>query len=529
MEKRRTKIILTVLIGLLILIIGGTSFYLVRGRMAEKNYTEAITSAEKYVAQNNYEDAVIQYKKAISVNKKDDKAYIGLSEVYILQEDFSKAKAILNKGYGATGSIKIKRALEKVEREILVGNYLTGDKMKRENFDLSTASANIKIDASFYQKLISYTFEDFKDEFGSAGNIKKNKEGYLEVAHPKLNGKCYYRNTGNNKDIVDESRSTPKETSMPEKISLNSVGLLFRNFEGGVSLDKIQIMLSQRVQPVKKDKRTYIEAELDDCVIRIETDDDGNIVDEDAWNEIILPNANKKKKNAGHISGVVLDAVTGSGVGEAVLIFEPAAEVGEKQTIKTDSTGIFSAELEPENYKVTVSADQYIEEEFSCKIEEGKTYKGIQYIISPDLAAGSARIVLEWNAQPMDLDSYLSGETDAGKEVDVRYSRKESREGDKVIASLDLDDTDGYGPETTTIYDLNGVYRFRVADFHRTRTMKEYGATVKVYLPGKQPEVITINPEADVKDIWIVCEIDHGELNIINGAPDEDRFTTSNK
>ena len=92
-----------------------------------------------------------------------------------------------------------------------------------------------------------------------------------------------------------------------------------------------------------------------------------------------------------------------------------------------------------------------------------------------------------------------------------------------------MDDTDGYGPETTTIYDLNGVYRFRVADFHRTRTMKEYGATVKVYLPGKQPEVITINPEADVKDIWIVCEIDHGELNIINGAPDEDRFTTSNK
>lgn len=98
-----------------------------------------------------------------------------------------------------------------------------------------------------------------------------------------------------------------------------------------------------------------------------------------------------------------------------------------------------------------------------------------------------------------------------------------------MIAELDLDDTDGYGPETMTIYDLNGVYEFQVADFRRTRTMKEYGATVKVYLPNKEPVTITIDPSADVKDIWIVCEIDHGELNIINKAPETDEFSISNK
>jgi len=529
MEKKRIRMILTILAGILILIIGGMSFYLVRSRMTEKNYTEAVTSAEKYLAQNDYEDAIIQYKKAISVNQKDEEAYIGLADVYILQQDFSKAKAILNKGYGATKSVKIKRALDQVENESMVGNYLTDDKNKRKDFDLSKASANIKLDASFYQKLISYTFEDFKDEFGSAANITKDKEGYLEVNHPKLDGMCYYRNTGSNKDIVDESRRTPKETGMPEKISLNSLGLLFRNFEGGISLEKLQMVLSQRVRPVTKNKKTYIEANLEDCILRIETDSHGNVVDEDAWNEIILINANHKKADEGHLSGVVLDAVTGDGVADALLAFEPAWEGGESQSSTTDGTGIFSADLEPGRYKVVVSAEKYIQEEFTCEIEEGKTYSGIQYIISPDLASGTARIVLEWNAQPRDLDSYLFGETDAGNDVLVKYSKKEARAGEQVIASLDLDDMDGYGPETTTIYDLNGVYTFQAADYNRTGTMKEYGASVKVYLPGKKPEVISIDPGADVKDIWIVCEIDHGKLNIINEAPDVDRFTPSNK
>ena len=318
MEKKRAKMILTVLIGILIVIIGGVSFYLVRGQMKEKNYTEAITSAKKYLAQNNYEDAVIQYKKAISVNQKDEEAYIGLAQVYLLQEDLSKAKAILNKGYGKTRSVKIKRVLDQVENEVMVGDYRTEDKSKQ--------SADVKMDAAIYQKLVSYTFEDFKNEFGNTDNINKDKDGYLEVKHPKLDGMCYYRNTGSNKNIVDESRKTPKSTGMPEKICLNSLGMLFRNFEGSISLEKLQMLLSQRVEPVTNNKRTYIEADLEDCILRIETDSQGNVVAEDAWNEMILVNANQKKANAGYLSGVVLNAVTGEGVEEAVLAFEPVGE-----------------------------------------------------------------------------------------------------------------------------------------------------------------------------------------------------------
>ena len=86
-----------------------------------------------------------------------------------------------------------------------------------------------------------------------------------------------------------------------------------------------------------------------------------------------------------------------------------------------------------------------------------------------------------------------------------------------------MDDRDGYGPETITIYDLNGVYRFSVVDYQVTSTLSQYGATVKVYLPNQSsPEVIELDPGAGINNIWEVFELDHGELIVRNEAGDDD-------
>ena len=284
-----------------------------------------------------------------------------------------------------------------------------------------------------------------------------------------------------------------------------------------------------KAAPKTSDGRYYVETKTSDCILRFETDADGNITSSDAWNEIILLNANLEKDKTGHLSGVVVDAVSGDGVKDAVLTFQPAKKSIRQKSVKTDAEGIFSVDLEPSVYTILITADDYVEEEFIFEIKEGRNYSGEQFTISPKLKKGTARIVLEWNAEPQDLDSYLMGSTDDGKDVSVNFRQKEAKSGGDVIAALDLDDIDGYGPETTTIYNLNGVYQFQVADFRRTGTLKQYGATVKVYLPGKDPATITIDPGADVKDIWIVCEIDHGELNVINKAPQTDEFTGADK
>ena len=67
-------------------------------------------------------------------------------------------------------------------------------------------------------------------------------------------------------------------------------------------------------------------------------------------------------------------------------------------------------------------------------------------------------------------------------------------------------------------------------DFLATGTFQEYGATVKVYLPGQsQPEVITMDPNAGVNIVWEVFELDHGELNILNRAPADENLRSDSK
>lgn len=527
--RNRRKLILTVLCGLLVLILAAAVFLTVNGRMKDRNYTEAMKSAEKYLADNRYEDAVIAYKKAISADPKKEEAYLSLAEVYIEQDEPSKAKAILRKGVEETSSFRLKRMLDSLNGEHLVSFLDGGEKEQPLSVDLKKASGNIAWNTSFLQKILHFDFEAYKDAFGPVKELREDEAGYLEVVHGGLEATCYYRNTEENREIVDVSRRTPSESGMPEKITVSSLDIIFRNFEGGVGIDRLQMLLGEKVTPKRQDERYYIEAAGDGFLLRIETDAEGNVTSSDAWNEIILPDANRKKSSAGRLSGVVTDAVTGDGISRAVLTFIPAKNGNGGETAVSDLAGVFSVDLEPDTYTVRITAEEYIEEEFRFIMREGKQYSGVQFTLSPELTKGTARIVLEWNAEPQDLDSYLNGVTDKGEEVFTSFRHKQGKAGQDVIAELDLDTTNGYGPETTTIYDLNGVYKFQVADYRRTGTMKQYGASVKVYLPGKEPVTITIDPGADVKDIWIVCEIDHGELHIINEAPPADEFTTVNK
>ena len=95
-----------------------------------------------------------------------------------------------------------------------------------------------------------------------------------------------------------------------------------------------------------------------------------------------------------------------------------------------------------------------MDETVSVTVQEDQTATG-NIVLVPTIASGQMRIVLTWGTTG-DLDSYLwnpSGEK-------LYY-------GNKIIsdASLDVDNTAGYGPETVTITTLNnGVYTYKVND-----------------------------------------------------------------
>lgn len=512
-ETKSTKIILAVLAGLLVLVIAVVSFVLVSGKMKENHYEASIKEAEKYLAENNYEQAIVEYQNAISIDPDKDDAYLALADIYVEQENVSKARSILKKGYKVTGSVRLQRRLNLLEKQTLTGKT----EEDTEEIDLAAASQNIAWDTSFLQKIVNYTFDDYKNEFGRVVSTKMDDEGYLEVRHDKLDAVCYYKNTSDNKKIVDNSKKVPYATAMPAKITLDSLGILFRNFEGGASLARMQMLFGERIKPKTLEGTSYIESKEEDLIARLGTDSEGNIISPNSWNELLLPLANEKKNTDGTLEGVVVDAVSGKGVAGAALTFEPKDSSHQTITETTDSRGAFRVELEADDYEITVEASGYIAEVFTFTIEKNKSYSGEQFVISPELS-GEARIVLEWNAEPTDLDSYLDGSTDSGENFRIYYGSKKAYAGDSVVAELDLDDTDGYGPETTTIHDLDGVYTFTVVDFTGSGTMAEKGATVKIYLPGQAPVAVQLDAGSGVDNVWSVCEIDHGKLEVLNRA-----------
>ena len=521
MKEKKQKVLLIVLCSLLVIVIGVIAFILINGKMEESDYRASISQAEKYLQENNYEDAIVAYKTALEIDPDSEDAYLGLAEAYEGNGEKEEAIKVLNTGLARMDSPNIQNML----------NRLNGSYTEKESTVAKEKknSEDIAWNTSFTQKIVSYDFDSFKDEYGSVKSAKVDDDGYLEVVHKDLNAVCYYKNTSDNKEIVDLTRKTPYATGMPTKIRLNNLLLIFRNWEGYVSLDRLQMLVGKKIEPVTEDGRTLVKFNMGDYTMKIETNSQGTITSANAWNEITLPDANSEESSKSSLSGVVLDAVTGDGVENATLIFEAKDGSVEKTSVKTNSQGAFKADLEPATYKITIKADGYVEEEFSFRVEKDRTYSGEQFTISPELASGSARIVLEWNAEPVDLDSYLKGTTDSGKDVFVNYSHKIEKSDSDKIAELDLDDVDGYGPETTTLYNLKGKYTFFVVDFRATGTMAEKGATVKVYLPGKPVTTIKLDSNCGVENIWNVCEIDHGEVKVLNNSGDDMDTNYANK
>ena len=521
---KKKAVILTVCIVILAAA-AVAGFFLVRSLLNRNTYQESISTAEKYVESGKLEQAVVAYQNAIEAQPDDDEGYLGLADVYLQQEEVSSAKVVLKKGYLRTESVKIQYMLDGIEDGSLLTSG-TDDDMKQTTLEIT---GEFGWNTSFIQQLENFTYQDFQAEYGGNTEIARVAKGELEVVHPELSAICYYSNTAEYDDIVDEQRDRPDATGMPERMTLDSLSLLFNNFGGTATLDQLQSISSSKVDPIVTDEMTYVEMTTSSLVIRIETDADGNITSDQAWNEIILTEANENRDRRGILAGVVIDAVTGEGVESAVLEFEAQENTQVSETAETGSDGAFSVELEPGTYVITITCEGYMEESFEFEMEEDRNYSGVQFTISPSLAAGTARIVLEWGAEPRDLDSYLMGDSDSGGSVFVSYHGKTSSYGGNTIAELDVDDINGYGPETITLYDLNGTYRYVVVDYRTTYTLQEYGATVKVYLPGQNPVTITVEPGAGIQNIWEVFELDHGELNILNRAGDDDSLVPGSK
>lgn len=544
MNKKTTLIVTACLACLLVIIIALLGVYFIKQGSNDAKYREYVDKGEKYLADLEYDDAIASFKFALKLNDEDEAAYIGLAEAYEGRMDYMLAKDTLEKGVKKVGSSRLRLLLEQLIEKYGLDEELDEDYVDDKVVDSVSeelaGSDKVQLDVSMMKKLVNYTNENYVDDFGTYSENEKTSDS-ITVTYSRLDAAVTYKNVTGEADSISKSSKRPVDEAKPVKIVLNDIGLLFRNFNGVVSNERLAMIVGSKLNCKTDDSGRYvITFKYQGCKFTIETDDEGNIISNNAWNEIVppRPEAGDEGDETNAITGidseevastltyqgVVVDAVTGSGLDGADVVFSCDA-ADEDISVVSGSDGSYEVELlVNESYDVEISKEGYITETFEIETngEPGEIIVGDAMTISPELEQGEIRIVLTWGANPSDLDSHLEGTTANGENVSVSYSHKQATANGETLAELDVDDRSAYGPETTTIY-AQGTYKFSVYDYSRagSQAMTDSGAEVKVYLPGSStPKVFTI--PAGEGEWWHVFEIRNGEIITINERSDNE-------
>lgn len=185
--------------------------------------------------------------------------------------------------------------------------------------------------------------------------------------------------------------------------------------------------------------------------------------------------------------------------------------------------GVYTLQATNPNFTTTVRT--------GVVVGGGGAAQGPDLVMSP--AGSVARIVLTWGSVPNDLDSHLTGPT-SGTRFWVYYGSRGSCSGISPFVCLDVDDTNGNGPETMTFTQITpGVYRYYVYDYsnrnnNSSTVLGASGAKVEFYV-GNNP-VRTFFVPGGTGNAWAVFTWDGttvttlNQLYTISGVPQPARI-----
>lgn len=164
--------------------------------------------------------------------------------------------------------------------------------------------------------------------------------------------------------------------------------------------------------------------------------------------------------------GRIRSALTTNAISGATLEVSGASHV-------SDGNGGYEIVLAPGTYECIIRADGFITNHVTVQLLDDAPF---DLYLSPVLEADAWRIVLTWNANPEDLDSHLVFHGDEGSCPEMFWNNRRATCGG-VVANLDVDDTNGNGPETTTLSDLSRCGR----GFNWRRTCERWVFRVRHY------------------------------------------------
>ncbi|MCR4813261.1 MAG: tetratricopeptide repeat protein [Lachnospiraceae bacterium] len=507
----KRKVILVLIVGLsmlLVVLVGGLAWY----GYDSTNYTRHIARAEKYLSAGDTENAILEYQVAINMKPESEDAYLKLAEIYSGLGQNTMAQSVLTKGFNATGSNRITRALavyagNGIQEAVNVVEGGEGAAPDMILFDGEGEGINTEL----LSVIGSTEYNDLRNKYTVDSNA--SADGGCMVRLSSMGANLHY-----DKKSTDSSGRKPLGSAEPDQAVLDNILSLFYG-KKGVTEQDLSYFGAENIGTYDDASHgkviTFVSGA---CMVTVSLDANGTI-SSGAWHSIVPLSQTEYADEAGSCTanGKVLSSTTGGNVVDAELRFREGDKTfGEIiQTVRSDSFGGYSILLNPGEYTVEVQCVGYTTEFFPIEIGFTDYVTLDDIYISPLLGDGQIRIVLEWGSSPSDLDSHLEGNVDGGGHIHTFFSQQKEVRNGETVAELDLDDTDGYGPETTTIYNTNGVYTFKVIDFTGSGTMSNSGAVVKIYLPdGSAP--IEVNICSGLNNEWNVCTIDHGKVTVNN-------------
>ena len=488
MSRKYQNILFASIIACIVIVAGALIFGLHTSSVSA--YEGHIKEANKLLEQGDFGQAVLKYEEAIDERPNEEEGHLLLVNAYVAAGHKDYALNAVNRGLKRLPkSQKLKEAKER-----LLGNMETKEK--------KPPVMAIDLITSFGEK----SYQDYVNTNG----IEQSKvlgAGEISVRMKNVSAEYIYKNTPDQPHAVEGN--TPAPNSLPAEVHLDD-GMAYFGGGDSITFEEMETLDLKDLKKTSDQKnRSFVTFTINGYLIEIESDQDGTIKS-GAVNTLSIPVASLKSGGSTKVSGVVRDATNNEGIDEVELVFRKSGNADGELEVISGSDGKYEATLGTGEYTVVCKAEGYVEEEKSIYVPTyGSTYN-CDLILSPEGKENEARVVLTWGAYPNDLDSYL-----IGNGVNVNFMNMVAGS----TAELDLDDTDGYGPETTTIHDLNGSYTFYVQDFYLTGDIANSGAEVTVYLPGQEPRTISISGSG-TGNTWEVFRLDNGVLTVIDEIKD---------
>ncbi|MBX2974815.1 MAG: carboxypeptidase regulatory-like domain-containing protein [Ignavibacteriaceae bacterium] len=174
------------------------------------------------------------------------------------------------------------------------------------------------------------------------------------------------------------------------------------------------------------------------------------------------------------ITGIVSNATNNDPISGVTVKLQQSGSTVSTQTTGTTGAYTFSA-LAAGTYTLEISKTGFITDTRTVSLSQGQAMTQ-NFSMAPASGNVQYRIVLTWGQTPGDLDAHLY------KGIYHIYYGNEGTETSAPFTILDVDDTDGYGPETITIYSLAGdSCKFYVHNYSGSPAITQSSASVKLY------------------------------------------------